>query len=255
MVLANLILASFTIASALLVILSRNAIYAAFFLLLTLLGVAGHYALLSAHFLAVIQILVYAGAVVVLIVFVLMMLGFGRGGFQGIEAPMPVVLLGGGMLATLLTAGALGALSGEGLKAPPLPSESPARFRALAHLPKEEKAKGASSKQLPKLHPAKKAEDKAAGMTTRRRFRSPPTIEPPFLAFHPSPKVDPKKEREAFGSVHAVGAYFITNNAVLFEAISILLLMAIVGVIVLLREPSSASAQEKEAASESGEGS
>ena len=54
---------------------ARNPIRGAMGLLATIVGVAGLFLLLSAEFLAVIQILVYAGAVVVLFLFVLMLLG------------------------------------------------------------------------------------------------------------------------------------------------------------------------------------
>jgi len=55
--------------------LARNPIRSALGLLLTILGIAGFYLALSAQFLAAIQLIVYAGTVVVLYVFVLMLLG------------------------------------------------------------------------------------------------------------------------------------------------------------------------------------
>jgi NADH-quinone oxidoreductase subunit J len=77
-----------TIASllALRVVTSRNPISGAFSLVITFFCVAAIYALMEAHFLAAIQILVYAGAVMVLFTFVIMLLNadvsaadFGRG--------------------------------------------------------------------------------------------------------------------------------------------------------------------------------
>src|SRR5262249_14461146 len=59
---------------SILTITRRNAVSAVMFLVGTFLGVAALYALLYAHFLAVIQILVYAGAIMVLFVFVVMIL-------------------------------------------------------------------------------------------------------------------------------------------------------------------------------------
>jgi NADH-quinone oxidoreductase subunit J len=53
---------------------SRNPVTAAMFLVLTLVGLAGLFVLLHAFFLAAIQILVYAGAVMVLFLFVIMLL-------------------------------------------------------------------------------------------------------------------------------------------------------------------------------------
>src|SRR5262245_52222411 len=54
---------------------ARNPIRGAMGLLTTIVGIAGMFLLLSAEFLAAIQILVYAGAVVVLFLFVIMLLG------------------------------------------------------------------------------------------------------------------------------------------------------------------------------------
>ena len=64
-----------TLAGGLGTVLSRNAIRAAMSLLVTILGIAGLYLALSAQLLAAVQLIVYAGAVVVLFVFVIMMLG------------------------------------------------------------------------------------------------------------------------------------------------------------------------------------
>lgn len=60
-------------ASALLVVVSRNVVHAALYLVVTLLSVAGTFLLLGAEFLAWAQVLVYVGAVVVLILFGLML--------------------------------------------------------------------------------------------------------------------------------------------------------------------------------------
>ncbi|MBI3795597.1 MAG: NADH-quinone oxidoreductase subunit J [Deltaproteobacteria bacterium] len=67
------LLAALTIGSALIVALSRNIVYSAFSLLGTFMGVAGLYALLAADFVAVIQILVYVGGILVLIIFAVML--------------------------------------------------------------------------------------------------------------------------------------------------------------------------------------
>jgi len=55
------------------VLSSRNVVHAAFWLLETMLAVAGLFLLLSAEFLALVQVLVYAGAVSVLLLFVVML--------------------------------------------------------------------------------------------------------------------------------------------------------------------------------------
>lgn len=60
--------------TALAVIAFRNPIYSAIALVVNMITVAGLFAMLDAHFLAVVQIIVYAGAVVVLFLFVVMLL-------------------------------------------------------------------------------------------------------------------------------------------------------------------------------------
>lgn len=62
-----------TLASAFVVVFSRNIIYAAFSLLFTFFGVAGLYVLLQADFLAVAQILIYVGGILVLLLFGVML--------------------------------------------------------------------------------------------------------------------------------------------------------------------------------------
>jgi NADH-quinone oxidoreductase subunit J len=68
------ILAGATAVTALLVILQRNPVASAIFLILTFFSLAGLYLLLFAQFVAVIQVLVYAGAIMVLFLFVIMLL-------------------------------------------------------------------------------------------------------------------------------------------------------------------------------------
>jgi NADH-quinone oxidoreductase subunit J len=68
------VLALCAVASGIGVIGFRNPLYSAFSLVANLMTMAGLYALLDAHFLAVSQVVVYAGAIMVLVLFVLMLL-------------------------------------------------------------------------------------------------------------------------------------------------------------------------------------
>src|SRR3970040_1410555 len=70
-----LVLALVATASALGMVFSRNAVYSALFLVLNLVTVAVFYLLLGAPFIAMSQITVYAGAIMVLFLFVIMLLG------------------------------------------------------------------------------------------------------------------------------------------------------------------------------------
>jgi len=63
---------------ALLVVTTRNTVHAVLFLVLNFLAVAALYVLLTAQFLAVIQVLVYAGGIVVLYLFVVMLVNLKR---------------------------------------------------------------------------------------------------------------------------------------------------------------------------------
>lgn len=67
------VFSALTLVSALAVLLTRNVMYAAFFLLLTLFGVAALFVLASADFLAVAQIMIYVGGVLVLVIFGVML--------------------------------------------------------------------------------------------------------------------------------------------------------------------------------------
>lgn len=62
-----------TLVPAILVVSTRNLVHAGFWMLPCLIGVAGFYALLEAHFFVVVQVLVYIGAILVLIMFALML--------------------------------------------------------------------------------------------------------------------------------------------------------------------------------------
>ena len=73
-----IILAPVSVVSALGVVLSRNAVYSALLLVVNLFCLAGFYVLLEAQFVAAVQVIVYAGAIMVLFLFVLMLLGVGN---------------------------------------------------------------------------------------------------------------------------------------------------------------------------------
>ncbi len=70
-----LILALIAVATALGMLLSRNSVYSALFLVLNFATVAVFYLLLGAPFIAMAQVTVYAGAIMVLFLFVIMLLG------------------------------------------------------------------------------------------------------------------------------------------------------------------------------------
>jgi NADH-quinone oxidoreductase subunit J len=89
-------------------VLARNPIRGAMGLLLTIVGIAGLFLKLNAQFLAAIQLIVYAGAVVVLFVFVIMLLGPDAGlAEQKSEGKAKLSRALGGVLLALCSAAAL----------------------------------------------------------------------------------------------------------------------------------------------------
>jgi len=71
------------------VVLRNKPVHSALSLVLTLFGIAVHFVAMEAHFLAAVQVIVYAGAIVVLILFVIMLLGVDRSEDLEVE-PLPI---------------------------------------------------------------------------------------------------------------------------------------------------------------------
>ena len=68
-----IVVALFTLGSGLMVVMTRNLVHAALWLVSTLFGVAVTFALLNASFLAVVQVVVYIGAIAILFIFAVML--------------------------------------------------------------------------------------------------------------------------------------------------------------------------------------
>jgi NADH-quinone oxidoreductase subunit J len=68
------VLSVMAVSCALGVILSRNPVNSVMFLILTFFAISGHYVLMNAQFLAIVNIIVYAGAIMVLFLFVIMLM-------------------------------------------------------------------------------------------------------------------------------------------------------------------------------------
>src|SRR6185503_17767873 len=92
-------MAPVALASAILMIRARNEVHAALLLVLNFFALAVFYVLLDAEFLAAVQVIVYAGAIMVLFLFVIMLLGVDRR--EPLEDPIRLQL----PLALLLGAG------------------------------------------------------------------------------------------------------------------------------------------------------
>lgn len=83
------ILAGLITLSSLMVVLSRHPVKSAVFLVVDLFLLAGMYASMNSHFVAAIQVLVYAGAIVVLFLFVIMLLNLQEDQLKGMRFSAP----------------------------------------------------------------------------------------------------------------------------------------------------------------------
>ena len=72
------ILSAITLGSALMTILSRNPIHSAIYLVVCFFSIAGHYAMFNAQFLAMVHLIVYSGAIMILMLFTIMMMNFNE---------------------------------------------------------------------------------------------------------------------------------------------------------------------------------
>lgn len=122
-------LALLTLVPAVCVVRARSIVHAGFWLLPCFIGVAGFYATLEAHFFFVAQLLIYAGAILVLILFALMLTRDAMHPEQPQTNRLGTVT---GLVCALLGLGAAGILIYEGWGAAmPAPAGAEAQTRAL----------------------------------------------------------------------------------------------------------------------------
>lgn len=121
-----------TIACAIGVVFSRSAVYSAFSLILTLFGLAGLFMLWGASLLAVLQVLIYAGAIVVLFVFVVMLIDVGRG--RQLHTARPFLAVVGGLGTWFLSLMLLRTLNHAQMFSGKAPHESGNDMRTLSKL-------------------------------------------------------------------------------------------------------------------------
>jgi NADH-quinone oxidoreductase subunit J len=103
------IFAVITLVSGSIVVFSKNIIYSAFALLFTFFGVAGLYVLLMADFIAITQLMIYVGGILVLILFGVMLttrvinVDMQSGTFQTLPAVLVVAALAGTLVGVFWT--------------------------------------------------------------------------------------------------------------------------------------------------------
>jgi NADH-quinone oxidoreductase subunit J len=109
--------------SAVLVVTRRHAVYSALYLVITMVALAGIYILLEGYFIWIIQIIVYAGAIMVLFLFVIMLLDIGHEEMLWAKRDRGQILLAAVLslvlLAEMLLALGRGALAGARTAAVP----------------------------------------------------------------------------------------------------------------------------------------
>jgi NADH-quinone oxidoreductase subunit J len=125
-----IVVALFTLGSGFMVVTTRNLVHAALWLVSTLFGVAVTFALLSASFLAVVQVVVYIGAIAILFIFAVMLT---RKDMRDQGPQMNPGWWAGALIAVLVFAGLFLLLQGwSGLSA--TASEIPSGFDAISEL-------------------------------------------------------------------------------------------------------------------------
>ena len=72
------ILSALAIFSAVMVLVSRNPVHSVLWLIAVFFAISGHYILLNAQFLAIVNLIVYAGAIMVLFLFVIMLMNLNK---------------------------------------------------------------------------------------------------------------------------------------------------------------------------------
>ena len=112
-----IVFAIVALAGALTMVTARNPVYSAMGLLMSMFSMAVFYVMNDAHFVAAVQVLIYAGAVMTLFLFVIMLIGVDRAEDQTEQIPFqrPIALvLGAGLLVLVFVAARASWVSGFG---------------------------------------------------------------------------------------------------------------------------------------------
>jgi NADH-quinone oxidoreductase subunit J len=126
------VFAGLAMAGGLLCITRRNPVASALWLVVTLFNLAALFVMLDAEFLAALQVIVYAGAIMVLFLFVIMLLSLGRGGvpdMKGGPGKLVATLLAGGLALQLIAVAGLA--PPEAIRLPPGTMEGLQREQGL----------------------------------------------------------------------------------------------------------------------------
>lgn len=115
------ILTALALFSALMVVSSENPVHSVLWLILVFMAITGHYILMNAQFLAIVNMIVYAGAIMVLFLFVIMFMNLNKDSEpqKSIWLRLAAVVSGGSLLLILVAAlkdngGYINSMKGEG---------------------------------------------------------------------------------------------------------------------------------------------
>ena len=100
------LLSAMAVGGALMMLLSKNPVHSVLWLVIVFFAISGHYILLNAQFLAVVNIIVYAGAIMVLFLFVVMLMNLNKEAEPSRNFRMRLIsiLSGGSLMLVLLSA-------------------------------------------------------------------------------------------------------------------------------------------------------
>lgn len=103
---AFIILSIMAIGSAIMMITSKSPVHSVLWLIVVFFAITGHYILLNAQFLAIVNIIVYAGAIMVLFLFVVMMMNLNKEAepIKNYRLHIIGIISGGSLLLVLLSA-------------------------------------------------------------------------------------------------------------------------------------------------------
>jgi NADH-quinone oxidoreductase subunit J len=216
------LMAILAIGSALAMVLARDVVHGVLFMIGNFVLTAAFYIMLQAPFIAAVQLIVYAGAIMVLFLFVVMLLGASE---MGLDEPLAsqrplglLLMLALGIMLTLAVAGGVPAATDGGPTIAELPSAKLVAGDGLSEAGRHN-GEWISSEEVEALRLAGAIDMAAAG--------------------YPGPDQVAIDDLGGFGSPQMVGEALFTEpyHLLPFELVSLLLLVAMMGAVVIARFP------------------
>lgn len=241
------------VSSLAVVLIPRNPLYSALALILDFFFFAGLYALLSAHFLAVTQVLVYGGAIMVLFMFIIMLLNLREEELEESEfrvhhalaVVVGLVIFGFAFASfedvvdwntvtsarTAATQQAeAAAAEGEDPEEPVIQTES-----AVPGLFVDLNERGTEERFSRKIDAWEQGQARPSDRKYREFDPTTPVAIPPQIGGD-GIEGSPNKDSAAFGTVEPISALLVNRFVVPFELTALLLLAAIVGAVIIAKK-------------------